>query len=342
MCLHYLVVYFKQDICAVVIYHRLYFVFGTGGNTMRVAIIGAGAVGCYMGGLLAQAGHHVTLLARPVHCNAIQKHGLIIERQGTREVVPMQAVSQPNALPQVDLVLFCVKSADTEEAGLVMTPCLQPHTVVLSLQNGIDNAQRLASVLGRDVVPVAVYVAVDMAGPGHVAHYGGGSLLLGESDESEQTARLLTEANIPASVVPDIIAVLWQKLVVNCAYNALSGLTQIAYAPMLATPGVQEVMGQVVAECLAVAAACGVFLPDDMPKTVLKIAELMPGQMSSTAQDLRRGKPSEIDYLNGYIVRKGQDVSVATPVNKALLVAVKLAEKSHCLVASAVSAAKVA
>lgn len=300
---------------------------------MRVAIIGAGAVGCYMGGLLALAGHTVTLLARPVHCTAIQKHGLILERHGTQATVPVQAVTHSSALPPVDLVLFCVKSADTEEAGLVMSSCLQPQTVILSLQNGIDNAQRLAAVLGRDVVPAAVYVAVDMAGPGHVAHHGGGHLILGPSQESAHVATVLTKADIPTTVEPDIMAILWGKLVVNCSYNALSALSQTDYATMQATPGVKEVMAQVVAECLAVAAACGIFLPENMLHTVEKIAQLMPGQMSSTAQDLRRGKPTEIDYLNGYVVRKGQELNVPTPVNLTLQIAVKLAENSKCLVA---------
>ncbi|MFT8335427.1 ketopantoate reductase family protein [Acetobacter orientalis] len=298
---------------------------------MRVAIIGAGAVGCYMGSLLAMAGHTVTLLARPVQCDAIQQRGLILERAGKQTQVAVQAISHASALPSVDLVLFCVKSADTEEAGLLMAPCLQASTVVLSLQNGIDNAQRLACVLGHDVVPVAVYVAVDIVAPGHVAHHGGGRVILGPSAESAAIAELLTQAAIPATVEPDIMAILWEKLVVNCAYNALSALTQTAYAPMVATPGAQEVMAQLVAECVAVAAACGVFLPSTMLQKVQNIAQLMPSQMSSTAQDLRRGKPTEIDYLNGYVVRKGQDVSLPTPVNLAMQVAVKLAEKSHCL-----------
>ncbi|OUI85787.1 ketopantoate reductase family protein [Acetobacter tropicalis] len=296
---------------------------------MRIAVIGAGAVGCYVGGLLALAGHDVTLLGRAVHVDAIQAHGLSLDMpDGTRRI-DVKAVTRAADLSPADVVLVCVKSADTEEAGRELAPALQEGTVILSLQNGVDNAEKLSAVTGRLVIPAVVYVAVDMTGPGHVGYHGGGRLLIGTTPQSEEIASVFTQAGVPTIVSGHVMDALWTKLTINCAYNALSAVAQISYASMLTVEGVTGVMAQVVQECQDVAAACQVWLPETLLAQVLDIAKLMPDQKSSTAQDLKRGKPTEIDFLNGYVVRKGAEFGIATPVNQALQVMVKLAEKSR-------------
>lgn len=296
--------------------------------------MGAGAVGCYYGGMLARAGHAVTLIARPAHVQAITARGLRMQGRGFDECVPLAASSEAAAVAMADLVLFCVKSADTEAAGRLMAQHLSPQALVLSLQNGVDNAERLQAVLPANAVAAAVvYVAVDMAGPGHVLHKGRGELVLApagagtmNSLNSAAVAAALRAAGVPTEVSGAVREALWTKLLINCAYNAISAISQQPYGKTSTAPGIQDVMHNVVSECLAVAAADGVNLPGSVHDAVAKIALTMPGQLSSTAQDLARGKPSEIDYLNGHVVRRGEALGIPTPVNRTLWSLVKLLE----------------
>ncbi|MBB6255116.1 ketopantoate reductase family protein [Nitrospirillum iridis] len=293
---------------------------------MNIGVMGAGAVGCFYGALLARAGHAVTLVGRPALVRAVRADGLRLEMRGFDGTVAVDAVAGPEGLAGVDLVLFCVKSADTEEAGRALLPHLKPGAVVLALQNGVDNADRLAAVLGRPVVPVVVYVATDMAGAAHVRHHGRGDLILGPGADSERVADLLRAAAIPATVSAGVTAALWDKLIINCAYNALSAVAQVSYGTMVTVPAVRDVMADVVAEAVAVARAWDIAVADDILERVMALAAAMPNQLSSTAQDLARGKASEIDYLNGHIVRQGAALGIATPANRALLAMVKLLE----------------
>src|SRR5207248_11552976 len=154
-----------------------------------IAVMGAGAVGCYYGGMLARAGHEVTPIGRAQHVEAICKAGgLRFAEKGIDAVVPLRAAEEAAAVRGAKLVLFTVKSGDTESAGKALKPHLERDAVILSLQNGVDNAERLAGVLGREVVPAVVYVAVEMAGAGHVKHHGRRELLIGASPASERIA----------------------------------------------------------------------------------------------------------------------------------------------------------
>lgn len=293
---------------------------------MRVAVMGAGAVGCYYGGMLARGGHDVTLIGRPAHVQAVRRDGLFLDAQTFQAHVPMAATTGPEGVEDAALVLFCVKSTDTESAGRAIAPHLASGALVLSLQNGVDNAERLQRVLPQTVVPAVVYVASEMAGPGHVRHHGRGELVIGPSAASEETAAAFAAADVPVQVSGNVAGALWAKLILNCAYNAMSAVARLPYGELVQGQGVMEVMRDVVDECLAVAGAAGIAVQGDAWEGVLKIARTMPTQYSSTAQDVARGKPSEIDYLNGYIVRKGQELGAATPVNRVLHALVKLVE----------------
>jgi len=171
-----------------------------------------------------------------------------------------------------------------------------------------------------------VYVATEMAGPGHVRHHGRGELVIAPSTKSAELAELLIVAGVPTQVSDNVSGALWAKLILNCAYNAMSAITQLPYGRLSQGEGVQAVMGDVVRECLAVAEAGGVTVPGDTWAAVQRIAETMPAQFSSTAQDLARGKRSEIDHLNGYVLRQGEALGIATPVNRVLHTLVKLLE----------------
>jgi 2-dehydropantoate 2-reductase len=298
---------------------------------MQVAVVGAGAVGCYYGGLLLRAGHDVTFIGRQPHVDAINAHGLLLDTQAFKGRLPAKAATDATALASPDLVLVCVKSADTEAAGRALAGRLRPDTSVLSLQNGVDNAQRLRSVTGHAVIPAVVYVGSEMAGPGHVRHHGGGDLVIGASSASEALAQTLQAAGIRTSIAGDIEAVQWTKLITNCAFNALSAVAGIAYGPMMEVEGTRDVIAGAIEEAAVVARACGVAIPQDLAAQILNIPAAMPNQMSSTAQDLTRGKPSEIDFLNGYVVRRGAELGIPTPTNRALQVMVKLAERGKAI-----------
>jgi len=293
---------------------------------MRVAVMGAGAVGCYYGGMLAREGNPVTLVGRPAHVDAVQRDGLFLDTQSFQVHVPMGANTGAAGVEGARLVLFCVKSTDTESAAREIAPHLGQDTVVISLQNGVDNADRLQAALQQEVVPAVVYVATEMAGPGHVRHHGRGDLVIGASRSSEEIAALFTAAGVPVKISGNVTGELWVKLIVNCAYNAISAISRMPYGAMVAGEGVPAVMDDVVSECLAVARAAGVTVPGDVRASVPGIARAMAEQYSSTAQDLMRGKPSEIDHLNGYIVRKGEALGVPTPANRVLHSLVRLLE----------------
>lgn len=293
---------------------------------MKISVMGAGAVGCYYGGMLARAGHEVVMIARPEHAQAMQRHGLLLETQAFKEHVTVQASTDPASVQGSNAVLFCVKSTDTESAGAAIQPYLQNNTVVLSLQNGVDNAQRLSGLLAQPVIPAVVYVATEMASPGHIRHHGRGELLLGPWPGSAVFVNMLSQAGIPTQVSNNVTGALWDKLIINCAFNALSAIPQMAYGRLMQSPGVEQVMRDVVQECLLVAEAAGIVLTADPWAAVQRIAHTMPTQRSSTAQDLARGKRSEIDHLNGYVVRMGRTLGVLTPANRVLHTLVKLLE----------------
>ena len=299
----------------------------TPATPLQVAVLGAGAVGCFYGGMLARAGHRVTLIGRPQHVQVFEAQGLRMQTLAFDETVKLHASTEASAVAGADLVLFAVKSPDTETAGAQMREHLKPGALVLCLQNGVDNAERLRAVLtGVQVAAAVVYVATEMAGPGHLRHHGRGELVIEPSTASERVVQALAAAGVPTEISDNVRGALWAKLILNCAYNALSAVGRIAYGELVQQPGVKDTMRDVVAECRAVAAADGVTLPGDVDAAVRRIAETMPSQYSSTAQDLMRGKPSEIDHLNGHVVRRGEALGVPTPANRVLWAVVKLVE----------------
>jgi len=307
----------------------------------KVAVVGAGAVGSFFGAMLARAGHAVVLVARPAHVQAIERDGLRLEMAGRVESIRVEASVDLAAVRGADLVLFCVKSTDTESVAAALVPHLDDQALVLSLQNGVENAAIIARHVASPVVPAVVYVATSMGGPGVVRHHGRGDLVIGAlqprapGDEASPAhlqglLDFFASADVPVRISADVMAELWAKLMVNCAYNAISGLAQASYAQLAALPEVRELQRAVVGEVVALAAAEGVGLPlSSSLETMERIAAAMPAQLSSTAQDMARRKPSEIDHLNGFVVRRGRELGVATPANQALLALVKLVEAGH-------------
>lgn len=291
----------------------------------NIAVVGAGAIGCYFGGLLARVGHAVTLIGRAPQVEAINKNGLQWESLGRQERITIAATDRIAVVADATMVLFCVKSSDTESAARAMTPHLAPDAIVLSLQNGVDNVERIRAHTKNLVLPVLVYAAAQIPEPGSVQHTGGGNLVI-DSDSPREIADVLESAGIPVRISDNIDVELWTKLTMNCAYNAISALGHVPYGQMVAMPEVRDVMRDVVTEVARVSEAKGVRLPDNIVDATLKLAEAMPMTVSSTAQDMLKGKRTEIDHLNGAVVRLGDALGIATPVNRALNALIKLRE----------------
>jgi 2-dehydropantoate 2-reductase len=307
----------------------------------RIAVVGAGAVGSFFGAMLARAGHGVVLIGRAAHVEAIRRDGLQLQAKGGTEAVRLEADTGLAAVRDADLVLFCVKSPDTDAVAREMAPHLAAGALVLSLQNGVDNAEAIARHVAQPVVPAVVYVATAMPSPGTVAHFGRGDLVIGPRDAASaqdaalqrrlhDVAALFEGAGVPVAVSPQVMAELWRKLMLNCAYNAISAIAQQPYGRMAALPEILELMREVVREVVAVARADGQPLElEDCLRAMERLAPAMPAQLSSTAQDLARGKPTEIDHLNGFVARRGAELGVPTPVNRTLHALVKLAEAAR-------------
>ncbi len=298
-------------------------------EALRFAVLGAGAVGCFFGGMLARAGLPVTLIGRPLHIDAIRAHGLRLQTRMFDETVRVNASTEVAAVADADVVLFCVKSTDTERSAQQLAPFLKPDTVILALQNGVENPELIRRSLPQPVLPTVVYVATEMAGPGHLKHHGRGELVIGSSPQGEAIISAFAQAGVPVQQSDNVIGALWAKLIVNCAYNALSAVSQQPYGQLVEVESVRELMRAVVEECLQVARADGVDIPGDSHAAVRQIAETMAGQYSSTAQDVARGKPNEIDFLNGYVMRRARSHGLAAPINQTLWTLVKLVEKNH-------------
>jgi len=299
-----------------------------------IAVVGAGAVGSYFGGLLARTGAAVTLIGRAAHVEAIRRDGLQFESGRTSERIEVQATIDIAAVRGARLVLLCVKSFDTEEAAKLMKPHLAPDAVVLSLQNGVDNLERIRRHIANPVIPMLIYIGASSPAPGHVRHTGGSKLVTGAMNPADRAAldgiaALFTRAGLSVTISDDIEAELWVKLVLNCAYNAVSALSGSNYGRMVATPEVRRIMQDVVDEIRAVARAKGVRLPDNVAEINFALADTMPQQRSSTAQDIEKGRRTEIDHLNGYVVRTGEALGVATPVNRTLSALMKALEQTR-------------
>ncbi len=298
----------------------------------KIAVVGAGAVGGYFGGLLARAGAPVVMIGRPAFVEAVRKNGLFLDTLHFRESVRVEASTELSAVRGAEIVLFCVKTTDNTATARALAPLLAAGALVLSLQNGVDNVEQIRAAAAIEALPAVVYVAASVPEPGRVKHVGRGDLVIGpQSEKTERVAALFARASVPCRISQNIEGELWTKLVWNCALNAVSALGRAKYGQITASTDAWKVVETAVYEVLAVARAAGISPPGlEDPKAALagalKIASQMAEALSSTGQDLNRGKRTEIDSLNGYVSRRGAELGVPTPVNHALYALVKLAE----------------
>lgn len=301
----------------------------------QIAVVGAGAVGGYFGGLLARAGAPVTMIGRPGFVAAVEREGgLFLDTLQFQQRVRIKASTDVSAVRGAELVLFCVKTVDNAEMAHALAPVLHAGATVLSLQNGVDNVDQIRETAGIEALPAVVYVAASVPETGRIKHAGRGDLVIGpENERTRRIASIFERAGVACRISENIEGELWTKLVWNASLNAISALGNAKYGRIAADEDARKLVSTLVDEILAVARASGVRLPGvEDPKAALagalKIASQLTEAYSSTAQDLQRGKRTEIDSLNGFIARRGAALGVPTPVNSALATLVKLAERA--------------
>src|SRR5436309_7360046 len=298
----------------------------------RIAVVGAGAVGVYLGGMFARAGAPTVFIGRKHFADAVSSKGLFLDKLHGQERIRATATVEMSAVRDCSLILFCVKANDTLVTATTMTSFVRPDATVVCLQNGVDNADQVRAAANVAAVPAAVYVAVSVPESGRVKHLARGDLIIGPpSERTTHLADVFGRAGIPCRVSDNIEGELWLKLLRNCALNAISALGKSRYGQIVQSDDAKKLMEQIVDEVLAVARAAGVVLPgiDDRKSgmsAAMELATQMADAFSSTAQDLNRHQPTEIDALNGYISRRGAELGIPVPVNHALFTLVKLAE----------------
>jgi 2-dehydropantoate 2-reductase len=293
---------------------------------MRIAVYGAGGVGGYFGGLLAHAGAEVHFIARGAHLQALREHGLTVRSVKGDFQVRAPATDDPGDVGRCDFVLFCVKTFDTDAAAARLGPLLGAGTAVLSLQNGVENEEKLAQMVGEDhVMGGAAFIFAGIAEPGVIVHSGGpASITFGELDgrTSQRAERLLAlfeHAGVEAELSASIMTVLWAKLAFICAQAGLTAAVRLPIGEIRTVDAAWAAFGRLVTEVCAVAEADGNPVPQTARERVLALAQAIePGSFSSLYDDLVAGRPMELEALHGFVVRRAAQHGLAVPTSEAV------------------------
>lgn len=293
---------------------------------MRIAVFGAGGIGGYLGARLAQAGEDVVLIARGAHLAAIRTHGLLVESPtGDFHMTPSLATDRPEDVGVVDVVLLGVKAWDVRAAAVAIRPMVGPATGVLTLQNGVEAPAEVAEVLGEQHVIVGMTpVRSLIAGPGRLRHVSGvdPNLTLGEidnrsSERVEHIRTALAQVNVTVNVPENIQAWLWWKFIGATAMGGVGAVVRVPIGIWRQTPQVRAMIERAVHEVIAVARAKGVQPPEGILDLVRgAIDAFPPGYMASMHEEIVGGRPSELEYWTGAVVRLGREVGVPTPLNE--------------------------
>jgi 2-dehydropantoate 2-reductase len=305
---------------------------------VKIVVVGAGALGCVFAATLGGSGNETWLVSRSAErAAALGRDGVIVEDAAGSRVVPIRATALPAEVGWVDLVVVLVKSFDTAAAMTAALPVVGPHTLVMSLQNGLGNEDVLASIVGPDrLLAGRTYVGGVMPEPGRVrANVAGKATVIGELDRPagprvRAVAQCFTAAGLTTEAVDDIRAKMWDKLVVNVATGAITAITGLTYGQLYSEPALKPTSLAAVAEAMAVARAGGINLTLTAPEQAWTLAakDLSPDFMTSMLQSVRGGRQTEIEVINGAVVRAGAGWGVPTPVNDTLVACVKGIERA--------------
>lgn len=307
-------------------------------RTVKIAIIGAGAMGSLYGGLLSEAGHDVYLIdIRTDHIEAISQRGLYIEsKDGTRIVRNIQAVTDPKKVGEVQLVFIFVKATETEKAIIQNQAVIGENTIVLTLQNGLGNIEKIQQIVPeKNILAGTTGHGATMIGPGVIRHAGEGKTVIGEldgkiTDRLQKIYDLLHKAQFDVDISDNIIGALWDKLLVNAGINALTAITGLENGKILANKEIENILEEAVSEGVSVAKAKGIKLgyPDAVMHTK-EVCKATAENKSSMLQDILNKRKTEVEMINGAIVREGRLLNIDTRINQILEALVLAKEKSY-------------
>lgn len=292
---------------------------------MKIAVVGAGAMGSLFGGLLAESGADVWLLdIWAEHVKAVNENGLNIEREGKFRSVSVKATTDPNRIGISDLVIIFVKSTNTSQAAKTAKFLMDDSSLILTLQNGMGNADTIAEVIEPTrIIAGTTSHGATMLGPGSIRHAGIGPTTIGMwadggKDKALYIAKFLTEAGIKTEAVDDIQNVIWNKLLVNVGINAITALTGIKNGQLLDLSATRDISRAAVEEAMELARAQGVMIREDSVGHVFEIAKATSPNRSSMGQDIDNKRLTEIEAINGFVVREASKIGLKVPVNKTL------------------------
>lgn len=292
---------------------------------MKIVVIGAGAMGSLFGGLLAENKNDVTLLdIWQEHVNVINSKGLSIERDGNQRQISVQATTAPESIGEADLAIVFVKSTQTAQAAQIAAKLISTTGMVLTLQNGMGNADILTEALGGDrVLAGTTSHGATLLGPGMIRHAGIGATTIGlwqdaDSTKTQSVADLFNSAGIETTVTEDVRALIWEKLLINVGINAITALTGIKNGKIDEFQAARRLSEMAVREAMTVAKAQGISVCDDATAHVLQVAQATAANRSSMGQDVDNHRETEIGAINGVVVKYAHAAGLNVPVNETL------------------------
>jgi 2-dehydropantoate 2-reductase len=301
---------------------------------MKIGIVGTGAVGGYIGGYLANAGNEVTFLTRGQSYTIFEEKGLTVEGEHGTFTVNGFFTDKYQALSDVDLAIICVKSIGTKEVADQLIPFLKKDAFILTLQNGVDNEEILTNAFGGNhrILSGAAYIQVMLKEPGIVKQLGNtpqfviGALQRDEAKHAERISSLFNSAGINTSVTNNILQIKWKKLFWNVTFNPLSALIESEVSSILDHAGLYHTSERICKEAIRVAQKAGIDIEDGFYKQILAQGQLARGHKTSMLQDKLNGKAMELESICGYVVKKGKELNVATPVLETIYHLLKFSE----------------
>lgn len=304
---------------------------------MRIAVVGAGAMGCVLGGHLFESDHDVTLIdVWADHVRTINEKGLHLTGVSGDRVLHPRAVTSPVGLPVQDLVLIMVKSTYTEQAAKDALSIIGPGTMVLTVQNGVGNADKIAAVVGPEkVIAGTTANGAVLLGPGEIKHAGKGETVIGEysgklTERVQKLAEVLDAAGLEAKAVENVQSIIWSKLLMNASSNALTAILRVTLGELISWPETRELIKECIGEVTRVTDAKGIrLLYDDPVDTAFKVMKDLSEHYTTMYQDVVAKRRTEIDVINGAVVAEGERLGIPTPVNKVLVNLIKAIERTY-------------
>ncbi len=300
---------------------------------MKILIVGSGAVGGYFGALLAKADNDVTFLARGEHLKVLKEKCITIKSINGDFSVKVKVKERPDKDDNYDLIIFAVKGYDLETASETIKDVIADDTSILSLLNGVESEELLGEKFGAEkIIGGIAFIGSAIEAPGVILHTASGSVTIGDmgrskSDRCQRIKRTFEKAHIPCKISTDINKDIWSKMVWNVGFNAITAITGALVSEILANQGMRQTVEQSMLETINVAIKKGVLLSPDLIAKTISRTEKAGKIKTSMLQDIEKGKQTEIDFINGAIVKIGKEVGINTPVNEMLFGLVKFKEE---------------